>query len=214
MLRTRSNPSTSTPNHNTTPPSQNLTPGPAGVIEPDTPLGHYDSRTHVHATPEHEINPHEQAFVKSRMNGNSEGLAARRGEKGMILNGLSRLQNLGGGKGKGKAQYRLGTSDFRYMFSYRYQVSEPALTKRTIASGMASCNSHTRSDPDYETHTTQVIPFDPYTMRLTISIIQYPHPLPYRDIPTRPPRLHQRVFDRSRSVRILPSIRSWGCYSC
>jgi hypothetical protein len=111
MLRTRSNPSTST--SNTTPPSQNLTPAGSGsgVIEPDTPLGHYDHRTHAHATPEHENG---QTFSKSRMN--TEGLAARRGEKGMFLNGLSRLQSLGGGKGKGKAQYRLGMSLYGFIY--------------------------------------------------------------------------------------------------
>jgi hypothetical protein len=117
MLRTRSNPSTST--SYTTPPSQNLTPAGSGsgVIEPDTPLGHYDHRTHVHATPEHEND------IKSRMNGNTEGLAARRGEKGMFLNGLSRLQSLGGGKGKGKAQYRLGMSLYGFISGQWFKVS-------------------------------------------------------------------------------------------
>jgi len=98
MLRTRSNPSTSNPN---------LTPGPTAHHEPDTPSAHYDNRTHQHAQPENEIDPLE--VQARRMSAPSEGIASRRGSKGMILNGLSKLQNLGsGGKGKGKAQYRLG----------------------------------------------------------------------------------------------------------
>lgn len=92
--------------------------------EPDTPTAHYDNRTHVHARNEAgkdtEIDPldeegklsHSHARTTSReMNGQQTGggLAGRRGEKGMFLDGLSRLQSIGsGGKGKGKAQYRLG----------------------------------------------------------------------------------------------------------
>lgn len=87
-------------------------------MEPDTPTAHYDSRTHQHA--EQEINPLDNAKVDTgrstsrEMNSNGNaGLAGRRGEKSLFLDGLSRLQSIGsGGKGKGKgAQYRLGSSD-------------------------------------------------------------------------------------------------------
>ena len=96
MLRTRSNPNTS---------AANLSPGPTQPFEPDTPSAHYDNRTHE------EIDP--LADVPRRMSLPNEGLATRRGGKGMLLSGLNRLQSLAKGeKGKGKAQYRLG------MFSY------------------------------------------------------------------------------------------------
>jgi hypothetical protein len=122
MLRTRSNPQSQ---------SDLLSPGPTPHREPDTPTAHYDHRTHQHAQAEAEIDPLDREFgtrVKTtsrEMNGSSgsgtgsdaagaSGLANRRGEKGMFLNGLSRLQSFGGGgKGKGKAQYRLG----QYLFT-------------------------------------------------------------------------------------------------
>ena len=94
MLRTRSNPNTS---------AANLSPGPTQPLEPDTPSAHYDNRTHE------EIDP--LADVPRRMSLPNEGLATRRGGKGMLLSGLNRLQSLAKGeKGKGKAQYRLGMS--------------------------------------------------------------------------------------------------------
>lgn len=115
MLRTRQ-PSAST--------SQHLTPGKVHeYMEPDTPIGHYDSRTHVHAKATDEVEGNlsdidiqdshgSSGRTTSReMNGGQQNLAGRRGEKGLFLDGLSRLQALGsGGKGKGKAQYRLGMS--------------------------------------------------------------------------------------------------------
>jgi hypothetical protein len=94
MLRTRSNPSTA-----------NLTPGSTPQFEPDTPSAHYDNRSHE------EVDPLENTLNTRRMSAPSEGLATRRGAKGMLLSGLNKLQSFGnGGKGKGKTQYRLGMS--------------------------------------------------------------------------------------------------------
>ena len=104
-------------------PKQHLSAQVHDYTEPDTPIAHYDNRTHAHARNESaidtEIDPLDKeaksiqshARTTSReMNGQQGGgLAGRRGEKSLFLDGLSRLQALGsGGKGKGKAQYRLG----------------------------------------------------------------------------------------------------------
>lgn len=131
MLRTRATQtqaSGSASSKSTSTPKQSLT-GRNQVhdyVEPDTPTAHYDSRTHVHARnesksqstskPDGEIDPLEKQGreMNGPQNGAGAGLAGRRGEKSLFLDGLSRLQALGsGGKGKGKAQYRLG----RYLLS-------------------------------------------------------------------------------------------------
>lgn len=132
MLRTRSHPNTANPN---------LSPGSNPQFEPDTPIAHYDNRTHAHAQPENEIDPLDSSA--RRMSAPNEGLATRRGGKGMLLNGLSKLQNFGNGaKGKGKAQYRLGMSPLCCLWRLK-----PGLIFRIISSRMVTSDSDHRFDP-------------------------------------------------------------------
>ena len=85
------------------------------------------------------------------------------------------------------------------------------LMGRIIASSLVIGNSDHWVDLDYKTP----IPYVPLPLVsrsvLTSSILKYPLSHPTGDVPINPKGLYQRLNNKPRAIRFLPSFRAWRC---